>query len=175
MASSRFDSCQFPSEEFVESAGAVLFRLSTREGRRSCGETRQATALREVTEETESPCRLLPINLRSRAPPAVEAEPSKDEPRLHIAICEPFTLQLRRLREHNIKHNIKLIWWFIAAVDEDVEPKDWGEEDSLTFSPVFCNYTGALERLTFQMNRDMAKGAINLVASTYEGANLFSI
>lgn len=76
------------------------------------------------------------------------------------------------------ENNIKLIWWFIAAVEKEppvVEPKDRGE-DSLKSSPVFCSYIDALERLTFQMDRDMIKGAINLVTKTFRdgGANLCS-
>ena len=66
MAKSRFESEQYMSDAFVESVAAVLFRLSSREvcvlhylkrdeyvlakGRRNCGETRQAAAVREVTD-----------------------------------------------------------------------------------------------------------------------------
>jgi 8-oxo-dGTP pyrophosphatase MutT (NUDIX family) len=72
----------YAAEKFVESAGTVLFRLSTREvcilhllhrdeyilpkGRRNLGESRRTTAIRETTEETDIPCRLLPVNLVSR-------------------------------------------------------------------------------------------------------------
>ena len=65
MAVSRFESEQYTSEAFVESVGAVLFRLSTQEicvlhlldrdeyvlakGRRNCGESRQDAAIREVS------------------------------------------------------------------------------------------------------------------------------
>lgn len=64
MAISRFESEQYASEAFVESVGAVLFRMSTHEicvlhlldrdeyilakGRRNCGETRKDAAVREV-------------------------------------------------------------------------------------------------------------------------------
>ena len=105
MASSRFESEQYTSEAFVESAGAVLFRLSSREvcvlhllkrneyvlakGRRNCGESRQAAALREITEETGFACRLLPLNMSTRAPPAVETEQLDDKARFYRGICEP--------------------------------------------------------------------------------------
>ncbi|KAI4241197.1 MAG: hypothetical protein L6R42_011347, partial [Xanthoria sp. 1 TBL-2021] len=66
MATSHFATEQYTSEAFVESVGAVLFRMSTQEicvlhllkkneyilakGRRNCGETRQDAAARELTE-----------------------------------------------------------------------------------------------------------------------------
>lgn len=75
MARSEFESEQYFSDCFVESAGAVLFRLSTQEicilhlldrneyvlakGRRNLGETRQRTVIREIAEETGFSCRIL--------------------------------------------------------------------------------------------------------------------
>ncbi|KAL8667897.1 MAG: hypothetical protein Q9202_000362 [Teloschistes flavicans] len=119
MATSQFNSEQYTSEAFVESAGAVLFRLSTQEvcllrplerdeyvlpkGRRNCGETRHTAAIREILEETGYPCRLLHLNFLTRAPTAVETEQLDDRARYQIGICEPFTLQLRRFAEGDIK------------------------------------------------------------------------
>ncbi len=177
MAESRFQSEQYTSEEFVESVGAVLFRLSSREicvlhllkrdeyvlakGRRNCGETRQATAVREVSEETGFTCRLLPVNMYTRAPPAVEPEELDDRARFYTDICEPFTLQIRRLGEGQVK----LVWWFVAAVDEDVQPKD--TVDGGRYSVEFHNYQTVLDKLTFQMDREMVKKAIEVVENTY--------
>ena len=180
MASSRFESEQYTSEAFVESAGAVLFRLSSREvcvlhllkrneyvlakGRRNCGESRQAAALREITEETGFACRLLPLNMSTRAPPAVETEQLDDKARFYRGICEPFTLQVRRLSDSNVK----LIWWFVAAVDEEMSAKG-NLEDKGRYAVKFYSYTDVLDRLTFQMDRDMVKIAIDLVDNTYNG------
>ncbi|AEO68620.1 1f60eead-c1c1-45fc-9ede-0c2266dbf5d9 [Thermothielavioides terrestris] len=179
MAESRFESEQYMSEAFVESAGAVLFRLSSREvcvlhilkrgeyvlakGRRNCGEPRHLTALREVTEETGFACRLLPVNMHTRAPPAVEPEQLDDRARFYTGICEPFTLQIRRLGEGQIK----LIWWFVAAVDEETPPKESPEKDR--YAVEFLSYTEVLDKLTFQMDREMVKKAIELVENTYPG------
>ncbi|KAL8350431.1 hypothetical protein RB598_005643 [Gaeumannomyces tritici] len=177
MAESRFESEQYTSEAFVESVGAVLFRLSSREvcvlhilerdeyvlakGRRNCGEARQVTALREVTEETGFACRLLPLNMHTRAPPAVETEQLDDQARFYTSICEPFTLQVRRLGESQIK----LIWWFVAAVDEETPAGEAPEGDR--YAVEFHNYTEVLDKLTFQMDREMVKKAIELVENTY--------
>lgn len=134
MASSRFKSEQFTAEAFVESAGAVLFRLSSQDvcilhllerneyflakGRRNCGESRQAAALREIME-TGFAGRLQPLNMSTRAAPAVDTEQLYDNARFSTGICEPFTLQIRRLSDGDVK----LIWWFVAAVDKNRRTK----------------------------------------------------
>ncbi|KFY53278.1 hypothetical protein V496_07743, partial [Pseudogymnoascus sp. VKM F-4515 (FW-2607)] len=176
MAESRFTSEQYTSEAFVESVGGVLFRLSSRQvgvlhhlrrneyilakGRRNCGEAHQVTAVREVTEETGFPCHLLPLNMHTRAPPALETEQLGDQARLHSNICEPFTLQVRHLSESQIK----LIWWFVVVVDEEI-PKESLEKDS--YAVELYSYTDVLDKLTFQMDREMVKKAIELVENTY--------
>jgi 8-oxo-dGTP pyrophosphatase MutT (NUDIX family) len=178
MASSQFETEQYTSEAFVESAGAILFRLSSQEvcviyhkkrneyllakGRRNCGETRQAAALREVTEETGFPCRLLPLNMFTRAPPEGETEQMGDQPRFYSGICEPFTLQLRRLSDSNVK----LIWWFVAAIEEEQTTAERNEEDKDKFDVEFYSYTDVLEKLTFQIDRDLMRTAVDLVTKT---------
>lgn len=178
MARSRFDSEQYTSEAFVESAGGVLFRLSSREicvlhfldrdeyvlakGRRNCGEARHEAALREVTEETGFTCRLLPVNMHTRAPPAVETEQLDDQARFYTNLCEPFTLQIRRLGETQVK----LIWWFVAVQDEETSPKETMEKDR--YAVEFYSYTDVLDKLTFQLDRDMVQKAIELVENTYK-------
>ena len=131
-------------------------------GRRNCGESRKDAAIRELTEETGYSCRLLDLNMSTRAPPAVETEQLNDEARFYNGICEPFTLQLRRLGEGDVK----LIWWYIAAVNED-EP--WNEEiqEGEKFAVEFYSYTEVLRKLTFQMDRDMVSRAIDIVNTTY--------
>ncbi|KAL8830054.1 MAG: hypothetical protein Q9191_001647 [Dirinaria sp. TL-2023a] len=178
MAISRFESEQYTSEAFVESVGAILFRLSLRQvcvlhllkrdeyvpakGRRNCEESRQNAAMREIVEETGFQCRLVHLNMSTRAPPSVETEQLRDEARLYTAICEPFTLQLRRLG----KDDIKLIWWYIAAIDED-QPFMENLQEKDKFAVEFYSYTEAVERLTFQMDREMVQKAIVIVTNTY--------
>ena len=131
-------------------------------GRRNCGESRKDAAIRELKEETGYSCRLLDLDMSTRAPPAVETEQLSDEARFYTGICEPFTLQLRRLGEGDIK----LIWWYIAAVNED-EP--WNEEiqEGEKFAMEFYSYPEVLEKLTFQMDRDMVSRAIDILNTTY--------
>ncbi|KAL8774258.1 MAG: hypothetical protein Q9209_001009 [Squamulea sp. 1 TL-2023] len=178
MAVSRYVSEQYTSDAFVESVGAVLFRMSTKEicvlhlprrdeytlakGRRNCGETRQKAAVREVTEECGFPCHLLNVSMLTRAPPAVEVEQLGDVPRFYTGIYEPFTLQIRHIEEGNIK----LIWWYIAAVNED-EPLKEDRHEMGEFVVEFHSFADILEKLTFQVDRDMVKKAIEIVTNTF--------
>ena len=157
---------------------AISFRISTREicllylherdeyvlakGRRNCGENTRETAVREMTEETGYLCRLLPVIMSTRAPPAVETEQSKDVPRIFSEMIEPFTLQIRQQDENDVK----IIWWYIAAIDEDMSP-DEERLEKQKFRVIFYDYKKALDKLTFQLDRDMVKNAIEIFQATY--------
>lgn len=186
MAISRFITSQYSSEQFVESAGAILFRLSTKEicllhllqsdeyvlakGRRNCQESTQQTAVRELMEETGYRCRLLPVTISTRAPPAIETEQMADVPRTLSNITEPFFLQIRQSSENNVK----LIWWYVAALDKE-HNEDSKEKEELNFKAQFYNYEEALEKLTFQADRDMIKKAIEIVQASYTDLRLLTL
>ncbi|VUC20064.1 unnamed protein product [Clonostachys rosea] len=177
MAEPRFPFEQYMSEAFIESAGAILFRLASREicvlhvldsdeyvlakGRRNCGESRQAAALRELTEETGFSGRILPLNMHTRSPPAVEVEKLDDRARFYEGITEPLTLQIRRRGDSEVK----LIWWYVAAVDETVSPVKSAEKER--YAAEFFSYSDVLEKLTFRTDREMVKKAIEVVENTY--------
>lgn len=172
MATSPFLTSQYTSENFVDSAGAVLFHLSSHriclihlierkewllaKGRRNCTESRAATALREVTEETGLPARLLDVRISTRAPPIIE-EPdgSIDTVRVYEGAVEPFMLTLRKTSEQNVK----LIWWYIAAVDED-RVAGVSEEK---YSVGFFGYSEAIEMLTYKEDREVVQRAVDIV------------
>ena len=175
MAASRFETELYTSEQFVESAGTILFRLSTREicilhslgcdeyilpkGRRNLHESRRATATRETTEETGIPCRLLPVDLSSRVCPMIETGHTPDEVRLYENVCEPIALQQRRIG----KGEVKLIWWFVAAVDEGMPV---GPHEKEYFEVEFHGYDEVLRKLTFKDDREIVKKAIDIVNKT---------
>ncbi|KAK4693874.1 hypothetical protein P7C71_g3601, partial [Lecanoromycetidae sp. Uapishka_2] len=179
MAPSPFPTTLHDATQFVESAGCILFNLSTSQicllhlhekdefllpkGRRNVGETRGQAALREVKEETGLSCRLLPITMASRVPPAVETEPFGDVVRTHENVTEPFSLQIRHLET---KGHVKLVWWFVAAIEKDGVP-DKGHLGEERFIMGFYSYADAVEKLTFQEDRDMVLQAINTVKATY--------
>lgn len=91
----------------------------------------------------------------------METEELDDRARFYTDLCEPFTLQICRLGQGQVK----LIWWFVAAVDEDVPQKDTLERGR--YAAEFHSYEAVLDRLTFQMDREMVKKAIELVENTY--------
>ena len=175
MAASRFQAELYMSEQFVESAGTILFRLSTREicilhllrgdeyilpkGRRNLHESHKTTAIRETIEETGIPCKLLSIDMHSRVCPMIETEHVPDEARLYGGVCEPIALQQRHIGEGEIK----LIWWFVASVNEEM-PVGPHEKDN--FEVKFHNYEEVLEKLTFKDDREIVKKAIDLVNKT---------
>lgn len=172
MTTTRFPTTQYTAEHFVESAGAILFHISTQriclvhlkprdewilaKGRRNVGEFRAVTALREVTEETGIPCRPLTVRMKTRAPPAIEPEGgSPDVVREHEGSMEPFMVTLRQTGDEEIK----FIWWYIAAVDEE---KSVGVPEE-RYEVVFLPFGEAVEKLTFQSDRDVVAKAVKIV------------
>ena len=181
MSTSNFITEQYASSSFVESAGGVLFNLSTHQigilhhlakneyllpkGRRNCNESRREAAVREITEETGYPCRLLPVTMSTRTPPTIETEQLSDEARVYADVCEPFNLQIRHLGPGDVK----LIWWYIAAVDDEGNQRrriEQTKHDEGLFAVEFHDYATVLEKLTFSLDRDMVRRAIEIVTAT---------
>lgn len=179
MAASRFPMSQLTSEQIVENAGTILFRLSTQKvcllhllprdeyvlakRRRNIRESRQKAAHREVKEETGYCCRLLPITMNSRIPPAIETKPFGDVLRRYTDVTKSFTIQIRHLETAG---DVKLIWWFIAAVDEDFAPDtERLREERLDVE--FFGYEAAMEKPTFHFDRKMVKRAVAAVQAVY--------
>ncbi|KAK5169870.1 uncharacterized protein LTR77_005848 [Saxophila tyrrhenica] len=174
MVQSHFETETFTSENFVETAGTILFRLSTQEicilhllekdeyvlpeGRRNLGESRQQTALRETREETEFSCNLMHLDMLSRVCPPVEDEEFPDEARFYKHVIEPVAMQTRR-----VEGGIKLIWWYVATINEEVPV---GEHESERFGVEFNGYEETLRKLTFEEDRKVVRRAIELVNST---------
>ena len=106
MAEFNMNISQYTSENFVESAGAILFNVSKRQiclvryvkkdqwllakGRRNIGESRKSAAEREAEEETGYRCSLLPVKITTRATPDVEDDSHYHKPRTYENLCEPF-------------------------------------------------------------------------------------
>ncbi|KAE8345630.1 hypothetical protein BDV24DRAFT_159491 [Aspergillus arachidicola] len=180
MATSPNTTVQYTSEQFVESSGAILFDLSNSQrktvclihyhaknewmlakGRRNCGESRQEAALREVREETGYPAHLHPVTMQTRAPPIDEQGHMPDVPRLFPDITEPFMVTMRQLGKDGVP-DVKIIWWFIAALDEGVVPGSGGSGEE-QFTSEFFPLEEALEKLSFQNDRNVLQKAISLI------------
>ncbi|KAH7157592.1 hypothetical protein B0J13DRAFT_174061 [Dactylonectria estremocensis] len=182
MAASKFVNTQYTSEQFVESCGAILFDLSGHtkqvcllhfqpkgkpgewllaKGRRNCGEPRGEAALREVQEETGYPCHLYPVKMATRAPAPTDANDAPDVARSRNRITEPFMFTMRQLE--GSPANVKLIWWFIAKVDSAEDGLAKGEGQ---FTSHFMDCEEAVQKLTFQDDRDILQRAINIVEAS---------
>ncbi|KAI1379234.1 hypothetical protein F4677DRAFT_362306 [Hypoxylon crocopeplum] len=172
MAASRWKSTLYASEEFVEACGAVVFDTSTThgqvlllyygamdewllpKGRRNCNETRKAAAIREVREESGYAIQLRPITMATRAPSELELADVKDVPRTYNSLTEPFILDVRDLGKGN---GVKLVWWFIAELG------GIAGEGEAQFKPRFFSCDEAVERLTYQKDREVLLKALELM------------
>jgi 8-oxo-dGTP pyrophosphatase MutT (NUDIX family) len=168
------DSIQLYADEFVESAGAIIFHLPSQricivynslkkeyllpKGRRNCAESRINAALREVQEETGYKVKLLPITMSTRTPPADEQEFTPDVPRFQEHACDPFALTIRE----EGKRQRKLIWWYIAQVDSvDVREKQSHLDKEL--EPVWMSFDEVGEKLSYIGDRELVGRAIEIV------------
>ena len=177
MAASRFSTAQYTSNNFVESAGVIPFHLAKKQlcliyhpareewllakGRRNCGESRHQAALREVYEETGLRCRLLPVTMPTRAPLAIEVSQSPDVSSTYDRITEPFTVTIRQLEGGS---QVKIIYWYIGYIDDEVEGDNVAPEDQFRIG--WFGWEEALQKLTYSLDRDLVRTAIEIVVAT---------
>ena len=101
--------------------------------------------------------------METRAPPAIETEEggSPDIVRMEERGTEPFMLTMREIGTQGVK----VIWWYVAAVEE-AQVVGKGEAK---FQPALFGYDEAVERLAFQLDREIVQKAILLVEDTNQG------
>ena len=174
MATSNVPTTVYPSTSFIESAGTVLIKLSTREiclvhykkrkqwllpkGRRDIGEDRTTTAIRETQEETGYKCSLLPVTMTTCQPRA-EFEDSHGGAGKQKRICEPILVAPRRLQDGKTK----FVWWYVAAIDEDAEVGE-GEAE---FESRLIGFEEAAGVLAFHDDREVVKKAVEIFWETF--------
>ncbi|KAI1080136.1 NUDIX domain-containing protein [Whalleya microplaca] len=172
MAASRWKSTLYPSDQFVEACGAIVFDTSSHpkqvlllyygkkdewllpKGRRNCNESRKTAAIREVREESGYAVRLCPVTMVTRAPSELEEPDIKDIPRTYRGLTEPFIVDVRDLGEGK---GAKLVWWFIAELVGIV-----GEGES-QFEAHFIRYDEAIEKLTYKKDREILEKAVEVI------------
>ena len=192
MAQSKWPITQLSAEQFVNSAGSVLFippvgDTSLRicilhyvakdeyllpKGRQDLGESLLQAGMRETFEETGFTCEVLPVDMQTRSP--VPGSDMKDVPHLVQGCTEPFTVSLR----HVSPTNIKFIWWFISRTPESGALwTDGTQTPNENFKPLFIDadvdiedkdaLEAATARPTYADDREILKMAIQLVFRTY--------
>ncbi|KAK6518010.1 hypothetical protein TWF506_005175 [Arthrobotrys conoides] len=179
----------YPSTHLTESAGCVLFHLPSRKicllsltskdktdslltlpkGRRNINETRKDAAIRETTEETSYECSLLPVKMGARLTLPEDDENVRDRVRQFDACTESFHMQLRRVGREK-EGRAKIVWWFIAKVDEeDYERKegvgwDGGVKDGVRVE--WKEYKDAVEELSYETDIEVVKTAWGILEAT---------
>jgi hypothetical protein len=93
----------------------------------------------------------------TRAPAPGEDPNIKDEPRVNDNLVEPFMYTFRQL---SVGKGVKMIYWYIAAVDEDDPIAGEGET---SFELMAFSYDEAVNKLTYQNDREIVARAIELV------------
>ncbi|KAI2464815.1 NUDIX domain-containing protein [Annulohypoxylon bovei var. microspora] len=172
MAAVWWESTLYPSEQFVEACGAIVFDTSTSpkrilllhygaedewllpKGRRNCNESRKDAAIREVREETGYAIKMRPVTMATRAPCDSESADVKDVARTYDSLTEPFMLDVRDLGKGK---GVKLVWWFIAELG------GIAGEGEVQFKPEFFRCDKAVERLTFKKDREVLTRALELM------------
>ncbi|KAL4779200.1 hypothetical protein BJX76DRAFT_341375 [Aspergillus varians] len=95
--------------------------------------------------------------MSTRTPQLDDPDDVPDEPRLAPDLNETFMLTVREL---DGKSDVKIGWWFITAVDDDSITVPAGSGD---FRVGFFDYDEAVQKLTFQTDREILLKAISLV------------
>lgn len=165
------------------SAGSVLFRREDKvgklqiclihqldrdewllpKGRKDCGESIEAAAVRETYEETGYACELVPLRMPTRV--TVAGEDHTDEPVLRDAVLEPMSIVL----QDRGGKGAKVIWWFVARIKDGASKVHGTQMATENYESHFLEAEQAISRLSFQGYRDIAQQAFDLVKSTEEG------
>ena len=86
-----------------------------------------------------------------------------DKARSYRDLTESFMVTMRQLGDGSV-NDVKIIWWYIAALDDGVAAGcDGGAEEE--FMPEFFPLEEAVEKLSFQNDRAVLQKAITLVES----------
>lgn len=182
MAAANDPTTLYTSTEFEECAGTIPFDLATGriclihksrrdvwilpKGHRDRGETREEAALRETCEETGYRCHLPKVNMSTRIIPAGDTGYRQEKPPIYKGVSEPVAVMVRELPDKWGVRSIKFIWWYIAAIDgkvSDAEAQGHGEN----FESGLFGYEEALQKLTYQVDREVVGKAVEIIKATY--------
>lgn len=180
-------SATYLSDSFVTSAGSILFRKAPDtnklqicilyerrkgewllpKGRKDCGESIEAAALRETFEETGYACSLIPLRMPTRATaPGLDA-PGPDDyalergTRVVEGATEPIAVQVRQVGPTVLK----IIWWYATWVTTG-DKSEGTQMATEAFDSHFLDAEEALARLSFRQDREVVAQALALVLDT---------
>lgn len=96
-----------------------------------------------------------------------------DKVRVYENVIEPFMVSVRDITgqgQLEVGQQVKLIWFFVAQVDETREVAV--VNDSEVSAVATFGYQQAVERCTFEKDREVLRRAIELVERTQSRINL---
>lgn len=98
--------------------------------------------------------------MATRAPASHEPNNVQDKARVYPDLIEPFMHTLR-----HVSNGVKLIFWYIAVLDEDDLSRSEGGEAS--YQVASFSYEEAVEKLSYNSDRDILKRAVDIVEQSY--------
>lgn len=75
------------------------------------------------------------------------------------ALVEPIAVTIRDL----VKGDIKMIFWYIALVEEGIQKVEGTQMENENFESVFMQADEAVRQMTFDSDRDIVKKALEIV------------
>ncbi|TGJ83174.1 hypothetical protein E0Z10_g5577 [Xylaria hypoxylon] len=162
MAESRWKSTLYPSDLFIEACGAIVFDTSTHPHKVTAELPREPIGGGAARGTRGIGLRHRPAAPHTAYARAVGARTGcvRDVPRVYDDVVEPFMLDVRDLGKGK---GVKLVWWFVATLDGTA-----GEGES-QFKTTFMRPDRAIERLTFQKDRDVLRRAVELMEHQSNG------
>jgi 8-oxo-dGTP pyrophosphatase MutT (NUDIX family) len=130
-------------------------------GRKDRGEGVPVAAVRETFEETGHPCKLLPLDLITRAPAA--GAQTADAAMAVGGSEEPFMVTLRRTKEGGMQ----ILWWFATVCTAGADKVTGLQTEVEDYESAFFEVEEALRVATFEVDRDVIARAVELVRATY--------
>lgn len=114
--------------------------------------------------ETGHRCKFLPLNMMTRSqPPHIYV---KDRPTYAIGAEEPIAMFLRHVSERDVK----LIFWFVAEVDESFPYERGTQTGQEAYETSFVDAEHVLNVLTYACDREVVAKALALYRATYPPA-----
>jgi len=103
--------------------------------------------------------------MATRAPAASAAADVEDVPRTYEGITEPIVAQIRDVSDGIRSGEVKIIWWFVARIDEDEgRNEECAEKDG--YGVELCGYEEVAGKWKYRLDREVVRLAVDVVAGS---------
>ncbi|PSR75374.1 hypothetical protein PHLCEN_2v9132 [Hermanssonia centrifuga] len=128
-------------------------------GRKDCGESIEAAALRETYEETGYLCELVPLRMPTRATTPAD---QRNAVTIRDDCSEPMAVSV----QERGKKGFKVIWWYVSRLKGGADKVEGTQMESEDYESQFVEASSAVKRLSLRQHHDIAAQALELVLST---------